>query len=128
MFKNAVQEFYSALNRGDIDSAINLFHPDIERIEFEGTHSAGRFKGLDELREHIETARTQWAEGACTPTRLQINGDKVIAFVRVKVRLKGREDWAEGNVTDVFKFKDGKIIVFRTFAKEQEALDWVAKN
>lgn len=121
----AVREAYAALNRGDIDGFIKDFAPDIERIEFEGTPMAGEFHGIDAVREHVIKGRSTWAEGACEPEQIITAGDKVIVLAHVHVRLKDQTEWIEGYTGDVFTFRDGKAVQFRTFADQKEALDWV---
>ncbi len=42
----------------------------------------------------------------------------------MRVRLKDHTDWVDGRIADVFTFRNGKAIEFRTFADEQQALEW----
>ncbi|HEX7880283.1 MAG TPA: nuclear transport factor 2 family protein [Candidatus Eisenbacteria bacterium] len=72
---------------------------------------------------HRDGAAT-WAEGACEPERFLVAGDRVLVFVDVRVRLNGKEDWIEGRAVDVFTFRDGKVIHWRTFAEAARALEW----
>lgn len=120
----SLRDAYAALNRGDIDGFMKIFDPEILRVEFEGSPRAGIFQGFDEVREHVIRGRSTWAEGGCEPQRYIVAGDKVIVAVHVSVRLKGEADWLEGDVADGFLFRDGKVIEFRTFADESEALRW----
>lgn len=119
-----VREAYAALNRGDIDGFVKDFASDIERVEFEGTTMAGEFHGIDAVREHVIQGRSTWAEGACEPEQVIVAGDKVVVLAHVRVRLKDQTEWLEGRTGDVFTFRDGKAVQFRTFATPQEALKW----
>lgn len=120
-----VKAFYAALNRNDIPAILKLIDPQIERIEFEGLPSEGNYRGYAEFKEHVSKARETWAEGGCEPERLVSLGDKVIAFVYVRVRLKNKSEWNEGRVADVFTLQNNKITQMRTFAETQQALDWL---
>lgn len=120
-----LKEVYSALNQNDIQKVLTFFDPTILRIEWEGYPSMGTFRGLEEFEAHLNQGRGTWAEGGCLPERFQVEGDKIIVYVHVKVRLKDKQDWIEGKVADAFAFKNGKIVEFRSFMKNQEALDWV---
>ena len=120
----AVREAYAALNRNDIPAMIESFDPQIERIEFEGLPQEGAYRGLAAVKEHISKARATWAEGSCEPRQFIIAGDKIVASVDVRVRLKHETQWREGQVADVFTFRNGKIIQFRTFSEIQQALEW----
>ena len=120
----AVKEFYAALNRGDIPATVKILDPQIERVEPPGFPASGTFRGIEAVQEHFTKARAAWAEGACEPQRFAVAGDKVIAFVQVRVRLKDEKEWREGRVTDVFTFRNGKATQFRTFTDEKQALEF----
>lgn len=120
----ALSKAYTALNGNDIEGFLSIFDPEIVRVEPEGFPMAGTYRGIDEVREHINSGRSTWAEGACEPLRYTVNGDKVVLALHVHVRLKGETDWVEGDMADGFLFRDGKAIEFRSFENESEALEW----
>lgn len=120
----AVRQWYAALNRGDIPATMTLFDPQIERIEPSEFPMSGTYHGLAAVQEHIQKARATWAEGTCEPRRFVVAGDKVVAFIHVHVRLKTEKEWREGDATDVFTFRKGKAIQFRTFFEEKQALEF----
>ena len=68
--------------------------------------------------------RSTWAEGSCEPERFIVAGDKIVVFIHVRVRLKHETEWREGRIVDVYTFRNGKAIQFRTFADRQQALEW----
>ena len=119
----ALSKAYAALNRNDIEGFLKDFDPEILRIEFEGSPMAGTYRGIDEVREHVISGRSTWAEGGCYPERFTVSGDKVVVSIHVRVRLKDKTDWIDGHTVDGFTFRNGKIILFRTFAEEHEALE-----
>jgi uncharacterized protein len=120
----ALKEAYAALNRNDVPGFLKIFDPEIERIEFAGSPQGGTYRGLDAVTAHVEKARETWAEGSCEPQRFVVAGDKVVVFTHVRVRLKHETEWREGHTGDVFTFRNGKVIQFRTFFDEREALEW----
>ncbi|WP_408098006.1 nuclear transport factor 2 family protein [Peredibacter sp. HCB2-198] len=119
-----LKELYAAINRYDIPAILNLFDPQIVRIEFEGSPSGGTYRGLGEIKEHFAQARGTWAEGSCEPEKFVIAGDKIIVFVHVSVRLKDKREWIDGRVADVFTFQNDKVIEMRSFFENEEALNW----
>ncbi len=121
----ALREAYAALNRNDIPGFAAVFDPQIERIEPAEFPQGGTYHGLAAVTEHVVKGRGTWAEGGCEPERFIVAGDRVIVFVHVRVRLKDETEWREGRIADVFTFRNGKAIQFRTFAEEQQALEWV---
>lgn len=119
-----IRQAYAALNRGDIDGFVKDFDPQIVRVEFEGSPMEGKHYGIEAVREHVNVGRSTWAEGACEPESFITSGDKVIVICHVRVRLKDQTDWLEGRTGDVFTFRDGKIIEFRTFSEGKDALKY----
>lgn len=122
--KKVLTEVYAAINRNDIPALLKTFAPEIEAIQFEGSPSAGIYRGMAEVEANFSRARDTWAEGACNPEQFLPAGDRILVLVHVRVRLKNQTEWLEGRVTDAFTFRNGKITEMRTFAERQEALDW----
>lgn len=120
----ALFEAYAALNRSDISGFIKDFDTQVERVEPADLPGGGTYRGLEAVKEHFLTARGSWAEGSCEPQRYVVSGDKVIVFVHVHVRLKNESEFREGQIGDVFTFRNGKVIQFRTFCDSQQALEW----
>ena len=120
----AIKDAYAALNRNDIEGFAQILDPQIERIEPDGFPTAGTYRGLEAVKEHVSQGRSTWAEGACEPERFTVAGDKIVVLIHVRVRRKDPTEWIDGRIGDVFTFRNGKAIQFRTFADEQQALEW----
>src|SRR5262249_28199053 len=121
----ALKEAFAALNRNNIPAVMKIFDPQIERIEPADFPMGGTYRGLAAVQEHLSKALATWAEGTCAPEKFIVAGDKIIVFVYVHVRLKHEKEWREGPLADVFTFRNGKVIHWRTFGERQQALDWV---
>jgi ketosteroid isomerase-like protein len=113
----ALREAYAALNRNDIPGFVKAFDP-----------QDGIYHGLATVTEHVSKGRGTWAEGSCEPQRFIVAGDRIIVFVHVRVRLKTETEWREGRIADLFTFRNGKAVQFRTFADERQALEWAGVN
>jgi ketosteroid isomerase-like protein len=120
----ALREAYAALNRNDIPAFVQVFDPQIERIEPADFPQGGTYHGLAAVTAHLSKARGTWAEGSCEPQRFIVAGDRIIVLIDVRVRLKTETEWREGRIADVYTFRNGKAIEFRTFADERQALEW----
>ena len=77
-----------------------------------------------EVLAHISRGRGTWAEGTCEPEKFLVNGDKVVVYLHVRVRLKDSTEWIDGRFADGFVFRAGKIIEYLTFAERAQALEW----
>ncbi len=120
----ALKQFFAAINRNDMQSITKDFDPEIVRVEPEGFPTAGTYRGIAEVKEHITKGRGTWAEGTCEPEAFLENGDKVVVYLYAWVRLKGATDWTGGRFADGFVFRDGKITQYRSFGERMDALKW----
>ena len=92
----ALNQFFAAINRNDMQDIIKDFDPQIVRIEPEGFPTAGTYRGIAEVQEHIMKGRGTWAEGTCEPEGFFTNGDKVVVYLHVRVLLQNSTDWVDG--------------------------------
>ena len=120
----ALSDAYAALNRNDIQGFVQIFDPAIERIEPPDFRHGGTYRGLAKVTAHVATGRGTWAEGSCEPERFIVSGDRIVVLLKVRVRLKTEAHWREGRIADVYTFRNGKAIQFRTFGDEREALQF----
>jgi ketosteroid isomerase-like protein len=121
---NALREAYAAFNRNDIPAFLQICDPQIEWIELVEFPDGGTYRGRDAVRAHLAKGREAWAEGGCEPQRIIVAGDRIIQFVDVRVRLKHETEWHEGQVVEIYTFRDGKVIQVRIFADRRQALEW----
>lgn len=120
----ALKQFFQAVNRNDMEAIIKDFHPDIVRIEPEGFPTAGTYRGIAEVQEHVRKGRSTWAEGTCEPEKFLMNGDRVVVYLHARVRLQGATDWVGGRFADGFVFRNAKILEYLSFGERAEALQW----
>ncbi len=124
----ALKQAYAALNRNDIPAFVSIFDPQIERIEPADFPQGGTYHGLEAVRAHVAKGRGTWAEGGCEPQRFIVAGNRIVVLIHVRVRLKHEIEWREGRIADVYTFRNGKAIQFRTFADRKQALEWAGVN
>lgn len=120
----ALKQLFAAINRNDMQAITKDFDPEIVRIEPEGFPTAGTYRGIAEVQEHVTKGRGTWAEGTCEPEKFLVNGDKVVVYLHAWVRLKDSTEWVGGRFADGFVFRNGKIIQYLSFEERAEALKW----
>jgi hypothetical protein len=120
----ALEQFFAAINRNDIQAIAKDFDPEIVRVEPEGFPTAGTYHGIAEVQEHVRKGRSSWAEGTCAPEKFCVNGDKIVVYLHARVRLKDSSEWVGGRFADGFAFRNGKIIQYLSFGERAEALKW----
>ncbi len=119
-----LKQFFAAINRNDMQGMTKDFDPQIVRIEPEGFPTAGTYRGIAEVQAHVAKGRETWAEGSCEPEKFLTNGDKVVVYLYVWVRLQDSPDWVGGRFADGFVLRDGKITQYRSFGERSDALKW----
>jgi uncharacterized protein len=120
----ALEQFFAAINRNDMQGITTYFDPQIVRIEPEGFPTAGTYRGIAEVQEHMSKGRATWAEGTCEPEQFLTKGDKVVVYLHVRVRLNDSTTWVDGRFADGFVFRDGKITHYLSFGEQLDALKW----
>jgi uncharacterized protein len=120
----ALERLFAAINRNDMQAITQDLDPQIVRVEPDGFPTAGTYRGITEVQEHVTRGRSTWAEGTCEPEKFLANGDRIVVYLHARVRLKGSTDWVDGRFADGFVFRNGKIIEYRSFAERADALNW----
>jgi ketosteroid isomerase-like protein len=120
----ALEQFFAAINRNDMQAITRDFDPLIVRIEPEGFPTAGTYRGISEVQAHVTKGRGTWAEGTCDPERFLVNGDKVVVYLHARVRKRDSAEWIGGRFADGFVFRDGKIVEYLSFGERAAALEW----
>lgn len=121
---DALKQFFAAINRNDMQAITRDFDPQIVRIEPEGFPTAGTYRGIAEVQEHVRRGRGTWDEGSCDPEKFFTRGEKVVVYLHAWVRMKGATEWTGGRFADGFVFRNGKITEYRSFGERTQALEW----
>lgn len=121
---DALKHFYAAVNRNDMHAIIRDFDPRIVRVEPEGFPTAGTYRGIAAVQEHVRTGRGTWAEGSCEPEKFLVKGEKVVVYLYAWVRLNGATEWTGGRFADGFVFRNGRITEYYSFGERAHALEW----
>jgi ketosteroid isomerase-like protein len=120
----ALEHFFAAINRNDMQAITRDFDPQVVRVEPEGFPTAGTYRGIREVQEHVTKGRATWAEGTCEPEKFLVNGDKVVVYLHARVRLKDSGEWVGGRFADGFVFRNGRIVQYLSFGERAQALEW----
>jgi len=120
----AVERFFAAINRNDMQAATEDFDPEVVRMEFEGSPAGGTYRGIADVKALITKGRGSWAEGTCEAEKILQNGDMVVVYAHAWVRLHGATEWMGGRFGDGFAFRNGKIVEYHSFAERAAALKW----
>jgi ketosteroid isomerase-like protein len=121
---HVLEQFFDAVNRNDVQAIGKDFDPEIVRVEPAGFPTSGTYRGKAEVQAQIASGRGTWAEGTCEPERYIVNGDRVVVYLHVRVRLKDASEWIDARFADGFVLRDGRIVQHLSFAERRDALEW----
>lgn len=118
-----IKQVYFGINQYDLDSVLSLLDADVVRVEPKEL-TGGTYRGHVEMRNHIISGRSTWAEGAIEPVEFFSNENKIVVIVHIKVRLKNDPKWLDAQLADGFSLKGGLVTEFHSFMNRQSAFEW----
>jgi ketosteroid isomerase-like protein len=81
------------------------------------------YRGRDETKEFWRMTQEVWAELHWEPLEFTDLGHAVVVETRLTGRGRGSDVPISADETDVFWFRDGKLVRLQGFATKEEALD-----
>jgi uncharacterized protein len=122
----ALREIYDRLAEGDPEFFFGALDPEIEWDERDMPWlEAGVYRGIPELRRFFRSWLAPWARFEWIPRDFIESGDHVVVTVRQRGVGKASGIEIDQTRSQVWTFRDGKVIRFRSFLKRQEALEAV---
>ena len=121
----AVMKAYELLNRNDVSGFITIFDPAIEwslPTEWPGGRNvSGVRRGVSTAEKRRERAGPR--ERASRRDH-DVVGDRILLYAHVHVRLKTETEYRDGDIVDVFTFRNGKAIQICTFGDAEAAIKY----
>jgi uncharacterized protein len=118
-----VSRGYDALNRGDIDSVLELVHPEFAWSDppevVGGRGGAGRRDFALYLRSFSEA----WDDFRCEPEEFRVAGDALLVVVREGGRGKLSGAAVEHRLIHVWRFREGRAVSLEAFVDPDEAVE-----
>ena len=118
-----LRDFYDALNRDDIDSAVQLCDPDVRVFVNPDVVAALPPRGQREVANYLRGWFDSWDTYVPRPQEFIDAGDQVIVMVSLRARGKGSRFEIEEEMADVFTLDDGNIVQLRLYVDRGVALD-----
>ena len=118
-----VRRGYELFNRGDIEAALEMLHPEIEWHTYIVPGPGGAtYHGHDGVRELWAEAQRIFGDFRNVPEQMFEAGDRVVVFVRVEgVGTKSGAP-VEARIAHLQTIRDGKLIRVESFGDRDEAL------
>lgn len=116
--KQAIEEMYAAFGRGDVPVVLGTLHPEIEWWEAESFIYADKnpYRGPESVLMGVfGRILRDWDGFTVTPDEVLDAGETVVGrgHYAGKYRKTGRA--VKAQFAHVFKFKDGKVVLFQQY-------------
>jgi ketosteroid isomerase-like protein len=121
----AVQAAFDAYYRGDMERVAAFADPDLMATQSAEMPDAETFHGRLGLIQAIDAWEGAWDDFRVERLRARAIGDHVLTTVRQRARGKRSGVEVEGLFTFVFTLKAGKLVRWRMFADEEQAMEAV---
>jgi uncharacterized protein len=121
-----VQEAYAAFQRGEVQGVLNMLVEDVEWITPgppDVMPVAGKRRGRQQVAQFFATLSEQEDVELFEPGEYIAQGDKVVALIKYRGRVKATGRAAEVDLVHVFTIRDGKIQRFREYFDTAAALE-----
>jgi ketosteroid isomerase-like protein len=119
-----VRRSFDAIGRGDLDSLVELYDPEIEFQPLTGTQvETGGYRGHEGVRRYFAEAAEVWDEVRPVAGQITTTGDEVVVFGHCAIRGRASEIETESPCSWVLTVRDGKITRHRVFRTSEEALE-----
>ena len=117
-----LRNFYEALNRDDVESAVELCDPEVRVYLNPDVVAALPPKGQREVADYLRGWFQSWDKYTPDPQEFIESGDEVVVLVQLHARGKNSRFEIEEDMADIFKFDDGKIVQLRLYVDRGVAL------
>jgi ketosteroid isomerase-like protein len=121
-----VRGIYDALNRGDIDAALDSSD---DQLVHDWSRSVGPYQGVyrgrEEVRAFWHTVEEATSELTFDVEEVFGEGSHVVAKVGVSMRGRGSGALAVGRAAHLWALRDGRVVSFTLFERKEDALDAV---
>jgi ketosteroid isomerase-like protein len=110
---------YEAFARGDAVEATRAMDPEVEWIEPISFPNGGRRVGPAAVAEYLAASRAGWKHLTSEPTATRVGPEIVVVHRLHGILVDGTPQEAEA--TDVFRFREGRIVRMRAYEAPEEA-------
>jgi ketosteroid isomerase-like protein len=118
-----LREFYDALHRNDVDSAVELCDPDVRVYLNPDVVAALPPRGQKEVAHYLRGWLDSWDAYVPRPQEFIAGTDQVVVMVQLRARGKGSRFEIEEEIADVFTVEHGNIVQLRLYVDRSVALE-----
>src|SRR3954447_7131284 len=120
---SVVSRGYAALNRGDIESALELVDPEFAWSDPPDVVGACGGRGRGEFARYLHGFFHAWDEFRCEPEQFRVAGDALLVVVREGGRGKLSGAVVEHRLIHVWRFREGRAVSLDSFVDPSDAVE-----
>ena len=117
---SVVRRGYAALNRGDIESVLELVDPEFAWSDPPDVVGARGGAGRSEFALYLHSFSQAWEEFRCEPEQFRATGDALLVVVREGGRGKLSGAVVEHRLIHVWRFRNGRAASLDTFVEPRD--------
>jgi ketosteroid isomerase-like protein len=118
----AVVASYDALNRGDVDGAMEALAEDAEWHESEALPDTGIYRGREAIRRFLTDFLASWESFHQEIEDTQEAGDRVALFIHLTATGQESSVEVDANYAHVWTISDGRGVRVDAYYDREEAL------
>ena len=121
-----IQAAYASFQRGDVQAVLNVLTDDVEWVTPGPTGIlplAGHRRGRDEVAQFFSVLNGSEEVEQFEPQEYVAQGNKVVAFVKYRSRIKSTGHTVDADLVHVFTVREGKIAEFREYYDTAAAVE-----
>ena len=120
---DAFRAVMEAVAERDLERLIELTDPGVEWQSFFAI--AGEYHGHEGLREYVRDLEETWETIDVQVDEVLTAGSIAVGVGRIHYRGRGSGVETEATAGWVFKFRDGRVVLFRAFSDPEQVLEAV---
>jgi uncharacterized protein len=109
---DVISGMYSAFGRGDVPSILAAIDEDISWRSPENLPHGGEFRGRDGVGRFFQGIGEHWQDLQVDVDAVLGNGDRVVALVRARGRLRTSDDEIRYSAAHAWTLRDGTPVRF----------------
>jgi ketosteroid isomerase-like protein len=117
-----VRAAYAAWNTGDLDTALELSHPEIEVVQDPQIPGSVAVTGKAAFGRWLKSFFETWESFEITPTEIRQVGERIVVLAHVKARGKTTQVPVETDTAHVLTVREGQAIRWESYADPGAAL------
>jgi ketosteroid isomerase-like protein len=120
--EDAVVASYEALNRGDIDAAMEALAEDAEWHESEALPDTGVYRGREAIRSFLTHFLDSWERFHQTVEEVRAEGNRVLVMIHLEATGRGSAADVDAQYAHLWTVSGGRGIRVDAFYDRDEAL------